>query len=110
MTGASRVRAGVLSVLLCASVAGGFALHRTNEPDTSKFCEPALPIRVIDGRTLAVQTDDPDGTSHCDVGETTPGMETLGTDCKVRSPDGSVVDAVTASRADGKCGLDSPGP
>ena len=72
------------------------------------FCHPALPIRELNGRTVALQTD---GTGTvCEVGETVGGMETLGTDCKVRAPDGSVVEFVQSSREDGTCGSDSPTP
>lgn len=78
-----------------------------NEPAKEKFCTAALPFRMIDGRTLVIQDTDPDGT-ECEVGETTPGMTTLGTDCEVRSPDGTVIDTLTSLRDDGTCGWDSP--
>lgn len=107
MTTTRRWRVGLLAVLLLAAIAGGLVLKRADQPEEAKFCNAALSIREIGGRTLAIQDTDPDGTV-CEVGETTPGMETLGTDCKVRSPDGTVIDTLTSSRADDTCGQDSP--
>lgn len=84
-------------------------LHRTSQANEPTFCNAALPIRVIDGKTLAVQIADTTG-SGCGTADTTPGMETLGTDCRVRSEDGTVIETMTSSRADGTCGSDSPAP
>lgn len=72
-----------------------------------KFCHPAMPIRDLDGRTVAVQDVEADG-EVCEIGGTNQGTDTLGIDCKVRAPDGTVLDTVISSRDDGTCGSDSP--
>ncbi len=99
----------VVAVLLVAAIGGGYVWLHSYEPRKGTFCTPALPIREVDGRTVAIQEQDPGGTD-CAVGRTTPGMATLGKDCKVRAPNGAVVDTVKSSRKDGTCGFESPAP
>lgn len=109
MDRASKVRAATLAALLCGSIVGGMVLQRSGQPNTPKFCDASLPLREISGRTVAVQDKDPHGTT-CDGDQTTPGMDTLGIDCNVRSPDGSVLETVASTRQDGTCGTARPAP
>lgn len=101
----NRIRAGVLALLLTATVAGAALI--TRDPGNETLCQASLPFRVIDGREVAVQDKDPLG-GDCDLDQTMPGMDTLGLDCKVRSPDGTVITTLRSSRDDGTCGMDSP--
>lgn len=102
-----KVRVGVLVVLLVGVIAGGviFKAHRSSQ--TQKFCNASLPFRTLDGEHVAYQDRDLLGPG-CDGAAVNAGMDTLGMDCKVRSPGGSVVKTVKSSRADGTCGWNSP--
>lgn len=106
---ARKLRVGILALLLCVAVATGFVRYRTDQPQTTRFCTASLPMREIDGRMVAVQDKDPNGTK-CDLDQMGYGMATLGIDCKVRLPDGTVLDTLRSSREDGTCGFDSPAP
>jgi hypothetical protein len=109
MGGTRKLRTTALAALLGASIAGGVVLHRPDQPAAPKFCQASLPIREIEGRTVAIQDKDPDG-SECDLAPTNDGMATLGLDCKIRASDGTVLATLKSTRTDGACGTDSPAP
>ena len=89
-------------ILLVIAVAGGVYLRVSRQSTGATFCESGMPIRFIDGKTVAVQVRG-SGAPNCAVPETNPGWDTLGLDCKVRAPDGKVLETVKPSQVDGTC-------
>ncbi|HET8930762.1 MAG TPA: hypothetical protein VFN21_08915 [Acidimicrobiales bacterium] len=80
--------------MLAVALMGGYFLLQGRGSAEPSFCHPAMPIRVIGDRTVALETEGTSGGT-CPVPRTNEGMETLGTDCKVRDEHGNVVATVT---------------
>lgn len=87
----------------------GFAVWALNQEGTETFCTLGLPIYEHDGARGTLEDNGEPGRDGCDGPDHNSLGITLGFDCKVRSPEGEVVDEVEPNRADGTCGLPGPG-
>ena len=92
----------LVTVLLIALAGGIFYVSTHRSGTTGHLCQTSLPIRHVGDRTVAVETKATDGGT-CRVGKTNVGIDTLGLDCKVRSPNGKVVETLVAPGEDATC-------
>lgn len=106
MSKSPKVAVGILVTILVIAIAGGVFLIVTRGPRKGTFCNPSLPIRSINGKTVALETRGSDG-GQCEVPKTNLGMDTLGSDCKIRDPDGKVVATVKPGSGHGARGPDA---
>lgn len=103
MARSSRLRDGMLvTVLVIALVGGIFYVSTHRNGVEAHVCHPALPIRMVGDRTVAVETKPTEG-GPCPIDKTNRKMDTLGLDCKVRAPNGKVIETVPRSGADNSC-------
>lgn len=93
---------GLVVALLIVVVAGGVYFGMSRAPRKCTFCQPAIPIQHVNGKTVALQSRGTGG-GPCEVPKTNPGTNTLGLDCKVRDPNGKVLETVTSTRDHDTC-------
>ncbi len=87
---------GLVVAILAIALTGWAVVRVTQNPRQGTFCHPAMPIRSVHGKSVALETRGSDG-GPCATPRTNPGVDTLGTDCKIRDPHGKVLETVTST-------------
>lgn len=90
-------------------IVGGYAVWTLNQEPSEKFCLLGRPIYTEMRFRGELEDGGSPGRGDCDGPDRYPGGLTLGLDCKVRDPDGTVRYTLKPNRSDGTCGIPGDG-